>query len=83
MNAKVPLQIRLIVVSWPANSNSEVLTSTSCRVKTPFFSPLASTEMKSSPGLTMRSSTSGETYSIIPRMPSVSGFMRSYSPRPM
>ena len=32
MNAKVPLHNRLIVVSWPANSSSEVLTSTSCRV---------------------------------------------------
>src|SRR6516164_6146987 len=37
-------------------------------VKMPCFSPLASTEMKSSRGLAMRSSTRGETYSIIPFM---------------
>src|SRR6516164_4851638 len=47
----------------------------------PCFSPLASTEMKSSPGLARRSSTRGVTYSIIPFMPSVSGFIRSDSPR--
>ena len=61
MNASVPLHSRLMVVSWPASSSSDVLTSTWWRVNTPAFSPRASTDMKSSPGLTMRSSTSGET----------------------
>ena len=33
MNASVPLHSRLIVVSWPASSSSDVFTSTWCRVK--------------------------------------------------
>ena len=61
MNASVPLHSRLIVVSCPASSSSDVLTSTSARVNTPCFSPRASTEMKSSPGSDDAPSTSGET----------------------
>ena len=60
-----------------------MLTSTWWRVKTPSFSAAASTEMKSSLSVAARSSTFGETYAIIPSIPSIRSFMRFGSPRLM